>query len=203
MNYVAIWIQGSGKWTQGRILVENHGFELYESGWALRIVAEKDTELGRFVKAQMEAWEQLSPAILEDVLKDTVENVKSENVIFDWFIRNLWNKESFDRIVWNYMAIFFDLPKELAIERLTVRMYDPKTWETFMPWTTHNPVSGNKLEKRKDDNIDAIMKRIDQFFEFTIPAINELEKEGKLIKINANQAPEEVTKEILSKLNLN
>lgn len=202
MNFVTIWIQGSGKWTQGRILVEEYGFELYESGWALREIAKKDTDLWRDIKATIEAGKHVSPEKIEDILMDIIENSKAEFKIFDGFLRNEWNKATCDKALGDYKVLFFDLPKEVAVERLTTRMYDPETQETFMAWTTHNPKTGAELVQRKDDNIDSIMERIDLFYNVTMPVVEELRKDGRVIEINALGTLEEVTKEIATKLNL-
>ena len=202
MIFVTIWIQWSWKWTQGRILVDNHWFELYESGQALREIAKKDTPLWRDIKATIDAWDHVTPEKIEAILKDIIDSSKSENVIFDWFVRNIWNKGTFDKIIWDYKVLNFNLPKEVSIERLTTRMYDPETWETFMAGTKVNPKNWNELVKRQDDNIDAIMKRIDLFYDKTIPALEALREEGRVIEIDALWTPEEVTKEILNKLNL-
>jgi len=73
MNYVFIGIQGSGKWTQARLLEEKHDFRLFESGWALRVIAEEDSELGRSVKQTIEAGNHVSPEVIEDIMKDILE----------------------------------------------------------------------------------------------------------------------------------
>jgi len=203
MKLVFVWIQGSGKWTQWKILENNFGFEIFETGWALRKIAKEDSELWRTIKETIEAGKQVSPEMIEDILVDFIENkANSGNIIFDWLVRNVWNKATADKILWDYKVVLFELSREKAEKRLLGRKYNPKTGETFLSTFNYDPKTGDKLEVRKDDNQDSIKQRIEEFYEKTLPVIEEYEKEGKLIKINADNCIEWVTKELVEKLGL-
>ncbi len=201
MNYVFIWIQWSWKWTQARLLEKNYDFKLFESGWALRQIASEDSNLWRLVKKTIESWNHVSPEIVEDIMRDIIEN-KSEwkNLIFDWFVRNVWNKLSADKILWDYKVVLFELSEDKAKARLLGRMYNPKTGETFPAWTEVDPKTGDKLEKRADDEEQAILKRIKLYVDLALPLIEEYEKEWKLIRINADQSVNKVFEELKEKL---
>jgi len=203
MKLVFIWIQGSGKWTQARLLEEKYDFKLFESGTALREIAKEDSELWKKVKETIEAWNHVSPEIVENIMVDILEN-KSwwKNTIFDWFVRNVWNKQSADKVLWDYKVVLFELSEEKARERLLWRMYNPKTSETFKAWTLVDPSTWDKLEKRADDNEEAIVKRIELYVEKALPLVAEYRKNGNLIEVNANQPVEEVFNELVEKLNL-
>ena len=95
MKLVFIWIQGSGKWTQARLLEEKYDYKLFESWSALRNIANEDSELWKIVKDTIEAWNHVSPSIIEDIMVDILENKSDwKNTIFDGFVRNVWNKKS-------------------------------------------------------------------------------------------------------------
>ena len=203
MQLVFIWIQGSGKGTQARILKEKYGFEIFETGWVLRKLAKQDSELWRLIKETIEAGKQVTPEIIEMILEDFISNSESENIIFDGLVRNEWNKQTADKkLNKDYKVVYFDLPEKEAMKRLLGRMYNPKTGETFPAGTEIDPKTGDKLIKRSDDEENAIRQRIKEFYEKTMPVVQQYEKEGRLIKINANQPIEEVTKEIIIKLGL-
>jgi len=160
-NYVFIGIQGSWKWTQARLLEEKYDFKLFESGTALREIAKEDSELGKLVKKTIEAWDQINPSVVENIMTDIIENKSGwKNSIFDWFVRNAWNKISADKVLWDYKVVLFELSPEKSKARLLWRMYNPKTSETFPAWTKFDPKTWDKLEKRADDNDEAILKRI-------------------------------------------
>jgi len=203
MKLVFIWIQGSGKWTQARLLEEKYDFKLFESGTALREIAKENSELWKKVKETIEVWNHVSPEIVENIMVDILEN-KSEwkNTIFDWFVRNVWNKKSADKVLWDYKVILFELSEEKARERLLWRMYNPKTSETFKAWTLVDPSTWDKLEKRADDNEAAIVKRIELYIEKALPLVAEYRKNGNLIEVNADQPVEDVFNELVEKLNL-
>ncbi len=203
MNYVSIWIQWSWKWTQARLLSDKYGFKLFESGTALREIAKEDSELWRNVKETIDAWNHVSPEIIEDIMLDILENKTDwNNVVFDGFVRNVWNKKTADKVLWDYTVLLFELSKEKSIARLLWRMYNQTTGETFMSWTTHDPETWEQLVKRKDDNEDAIMKRINLYTDLALPLVTSYKKQWNLIEINADQSIEDVFKELEEKLEL-
>ncbi len=201
MNYVFIGIQWSGKWTQARLLEENYGFKLFESGWALRDIAAEDSELGRLVKTTIDAGDQVSPEIIEDIIKDILENkLDGKSAIFDGFVRNIGNKETADNVLWDYTVVLFELSEQKAKSRLLGRMYNPSTGETFMAWTTVDPNTDEDLIQRADDVEEAIIKRIDLYIERALPLLDEYRKQGNLIEINADQSIDKVFSELTEKL---
>ncbi|MDD3302808.1 MAG: nucleoside monophosphate kinase, partial [Candidatus Gracilibacteria bacterium] len=138
-----------------------------------------------------------------EVMKEIINKQTNENLILDGFVRNLGNKKSIEELIPDYKVVFFELSKEKAIERLIGRMYDPITGDTFQSGTKTNPNNGNELIKRADDNEAGILKRIDEFMNNTLPTTKVQEKEGKVIKVNADQSIENVGKELINKLGLN
>lgn len=198
---VFIWIQGSWKWTQARLLEEKFDFKLFESGSALRNIANEDSDLWKSVKATIEAWDHVSPEIVEDIMVDILDNKSDwKKTIFDWFVRNVWNKESADKVLWDYNVVLFKLSEEKARDRLLWRMYNPKTSETFKSWTLIDPETWDKLEKRADDNEDAIIKRIDLYTEKALPLITEYRIAWTLLEVDADQWVEEVFAQLCEKL---
>lgn len=203
MKLVFTGIQGCGKGTQARLLVEEYGFTHLEMGGEFRKIVASGSELGNILKALMDAGKQITPELWVAVMEEVLQSQTSENIIFDGFIRNDWNKDVFDRILPNYQVVFFDLSIEKAKTRLLGRMFDSKTGETFLAWTTHNSVSGDLLVKRDDDKDEAaILQRISEFETKTLPIVDIQKKENKVISVNADQAIADVTKEIISKLAL-
>jgi adenylate kinase family enzyme len=76
-----------------------------------------------------------------------------------------------EKIIPDYEVLFFNLPKDKAINRLLGRMYDPDTGETFVSGTDKNPKTGRKLIKRFDDNERSILKRIEEFTNHTLEIV--------------------------------
>ena len=200
MKLVFTWIQWCGKWTQARLLVEKYWFKLIEMGQALRDLSKEDTPLARIVKETQEAWKLVSPDIVCEIMEDVITKQTNENLILDWFVRNIWNKECLERIIPDYKVVFFELSKEKSIDRLLWRMYNPTTWETFPSNVKIDPKTWETLIKRKDDNETSILQRIEEYMNNTLPTAMKQKEEGKVIEINADQSIEEVWKEMVEKL---
>lgn len=202
MKLVFTWIQGCWKWTQARLLVEKYGFTLLEMWWEFRKIISSWTSLWKELKEIMDAWFQVPWELWIKVMETAIKNnLNSENIVYDAFVRNTRNKEIFDRLLPEYKVIFFELSIDKAKNRLLGRMYDEKTWETFPTWTIVNPITWDKLVKRNDDKDEsAILKRIEEFENKTLPIVELQKKEGRVITINADQNIENVFKELVTKL---
>ncbi|MFK7780563.1 MAG: nucleoside monophosphate kinase [Candidatus Gracilibacteria bacterium] len=202
MKLVFTGIQGCGKGTQARLLVEKYGFTLLEMGQELRNIIASGNELGNKIKGIIEAGNLVRPEIVGDVMKEILEKQTNENLILDGFIRNEGNKKSFEEIITDYKVVFFELSKEKAIDRLLGRMYNPTSGETFPSGTINDPSTGKILIKRKDDNVEAILKRIEEFMNNTLPIAKKQKEEGKVISVNADQSIEDFASEMVEKLGL-
>ncbi len=203
MKLVFTGIQWCGKWTQARLLIEKYGFTLLEMGNEFRALFNSGTELWDRLKKVLNSWAQVDAELWIEVMESVIKKQTAENIIFDGFIRNDWNKEIFDRMLPDYTVVFFDLSVEKAKTRLLGRMFDPLTGETFLSGMTHNPETQTELVKRDDDKDEsAILKRISEYEEKTLPIVDIQKTENKIIEINADQSIEAVHAEIIQKLNL-
>lgn len=50
---------------------------------------------------------------------------------------------------------------------------------------------------RADDNMESIKKRFRVFVETSMPVVEEFEKQGKVVKVNAERDPDEVYKDVV------
>ncbi len=203
MKIVFTWIQWSGKWTQARLLVEKYWFTLIEMWNEFRKLVESWTDLWNKVKEVIDWWSQVDSELWKEIMENIIINKTWKNIIYDWFIRNEWNKEIFDRLLPDYKVVFFDLSVEKAKQRLLWRMFDKTTWETFIAWITHNPKTWVELIKRDDDKDEkAVLKRIQEYEEKTLPIVEMQKQELKVIEVSANDTIENIHSEIVKKLGL-
>lgn len=203
MKLVFTGIQWCGKWTQARILEEKFGFKILEMWGEFRKIVSSGTELWNKIKEIIESGAQVNAELWKKVMETAILENDYENIIYDWFIRNEWNIEVFDKLVKWYKVILFELSVEKAKKRLLGRMYDNETWETFPSWTEINPKTGNRLIKRNDDKDEnAILKRISEYEEKTLPVLEKQKAEWKVIVINADQSIEKVNEDLIKWLGL-
>ena len=73
--------------------------------------------------------------------------------------------------------IDFDVPDEIMVERLIKR---------------------GETSGRQDDNEETIRARLQTYREATVPVAEHYEKEGKLVKIDANRSVDEVFADVTS-----
>lgn len=203
MKLVFTWIQGCGKGTQAKLLAEKYGFESTGMWDEFRKVVKSGSKLWEEIKAIIESgylvWDDLGA----QVMRTAIENASwVENMIFDAFIRLPWNKEVFDSYLSDYKVVFFNLSEEKAKKRLLGRMFNKATWETYMSGVTHDPVTGDELIRRADDDEASILKRIEEYVKYTLPIVDVQRAEWRVIEINADQAIENVFAELEEKLQL-
>lgn len=203
MKIVFTWIQWCGKWTQARLLIEKYGFTLIEMWTEFRKLVASWTELWNKVKKIIDSGAQVDSELWTEIMESVLVKQTAENIIFDWFIRNEWNKEIFDRLLPDYKVLFFELSVEKAKIRLLWRMYNKTTGETFMQWTLVDPKTWEELIKRADDKDEkAILKRISEYEEKTLPIIDIQKQEWKVLSVSADNTIENVHIDITEKLNL-
>jgi len=178
MKIVLIGIQGSGKSTQGNLLSKQLGIPYLSTGHIFREIAKKKTKLGGFVKLVM-----TSGLLIPD--EKTIEIVNTylsrseykKGYILDGFPRTPEQAKKFKNNI--DKVILLEVPDKEALWRLSHRITN---------------------EKRDDDTLDALRKRIELFHKNTSKVIKYYESQGKLITIDGIKDIKSVNKDILNSL---
>lgn len=208
MDYVLFGIQGSGKGTQGKILAEKIKAVYFETGGELRRLSSEDSPLGKKVKAIIDAGRLVPNEVVMEIVENFVAKDESSGapIIFDGIPRNKEQSRTFEDLLGklqrDYKGIYFELSREEAERRLISRRICAKCKTVF-------PASykGGKCEKcvgelvtRFDDNISSIRTRLDIFYAETLPVINGWLASGKMLSIDASGTIEEITTDLMSKI---
>ena len=186
-NLIILGPQGSGKDTQADLLAKKFGYKVIDTGTALREIAKEDTSLGRRVKATIDAGQMVEPELATEVIRAYLSELNAgEKVIVVGYPRGI-EQYSLLKQTWpklgrgNFLTVYIDITDEEATKRLMLRA---------------------EKEGRADDTLEAIKKRLSWSRAVVDPMVSEMEKEGKLIRIDGAPSVEKVHDEIVKRLEL-
>jgi adenylate kinase len=176
---------GGGKGTQGARLAERLEVEHVAAGDALRAEVERGTEIGIRVAGYVDAGELVPDDVVVDLMTPVVAAAaEAGGYILDGFPRNLAQAHVADE-AWERRGIgleavvYLEVPEPELRRRLLARA---------------------ETEGRSDDTPEVIGKRLALFAETTFPLVEHYRDRGLLVAIAADQAPDAVTDDVMSRL---
>jgi len=147
----------------------------------------------------------VSDDIVVGIIKENIQTPDcSKGFILDGFPRTVPQAEMLDKmLVENKVGkinnvLEFKVPDSVLVERICgrlIHMASGRSYHTkFHPPKVpmKDDVTGEPLMKRKDDNEEALKKRLDAFHKQTMPVVDYYSKQGLYEAINANQASDTV-----------
>lgn len=200
---------GSGKGTQAKKLSQDLGLVHISTGDLLREAVRKQTELGTKAKEYMDRGElvpdNLMIALIEEVMP------AEGGFILDGFPRTIAQAVALEEMLQRYgwevkKVIFFDLPEEVVVERLSGRLVCPQCGTVYH--VKYNPperegicnVCGTKLIQREDDKEEVVRRRYRVYLEQTQPLVEFYTQRNKLIRLDATRNIEDVNRVLLEVL---
>ena len=203
---------GSGKDTQAEMLSEKFNFERVSSGDLLRDISDGDHKVQKMIRDGMNEG-FLGDDLVYSLIGFYLDRLNSNKVILSGVVRRNTQISLLDKTLENInkkidRVLYFELNDEEAVKRMGGRLFCPKCssnyHEVFNPPKASGFCDncGAALEKRKDDNPEAIRKRLEAFHLANDQIIENYEKRGILIKIDASKTIEEIHKDVVEKLGL-
>lgn len=189
-------MQGAGKGTLGKFVATKYGLEIFETGGALRTLAQEESDLGKKVKQTIESGQLVSNELVMEIVEDFMNRLpEGKNILFDGIPRTSDQAQLLmdllDKHTRQYKAVLIDIAKETALTRLTTRRVCKECKAVYaVNYEKDNCECGGELMTRADDNPEAIQKRLDTYENETVPAIEKFA--DKLIKIDGEPAIEKV-----------
>jgi adenylate kinase len=177
MDLVLFGIQGSGKGTQAKRLAAEFGYDIFEAGGELRKIAAGETELGKTVKSYIDDGRLVPHQIIMEVVKAAIAaRPRDQKILFDGIPRDKDQQHDFDEIMResgrDFKVIHLLLSADEGLKRILGRA---------------------KQEGRADDaNEDIIKRRMNTFFEKTVPVLEDYKKRGLVTEIEGMRGVEEV-----------
>ncbi|MBD2295979.1 adenylate kinase [Anabaena sphaerica FACHB-251] len=168
---------GAGKGTQSKILADFLNIPHISTGDILRQAIQDQTSLGIKAQSYMDQGELVPDQLVEDLVKERLFQPDTENGwILDGFPRKVTQAVFLAELLAETgqsgeKAVNLDAPDEIVISRLLGR-------------------------GRKDDSEEVIRRRLEVYRDETAPLIDYYSDRHKLLTVNGNQSPEEVTTEL-------
>ncbi len=181
MRLLLLAAPGGGKGTQGERLASHFGVRHISSGDVLRAAASDGSPAGREVAAYQQRGDLVSDQIVFDLLVPVVAAAAARGgYILDGFPRTVPQAITAADIGARLdltldATIYLHVPEEVLVQRLLARA-------------------------RPDDSPDVIRHRLQVFTDTTSPLIQYYRDRGILVEVDADQSPESITDEIISRL---
>jgi adenylate kinase len=196
---------GSGKGTQASKLVSELGYGHLSTGDLLRKEISSGSELGNRVQAVMDAGELVNDELVLELLKSNCD-LEGNAYIFDGFPRNIVQAKALDETVLGdakSLAVYFNIDLDRLAKRLVNRRTCKDCGEIYNLLSKApekegvcDKCNGTDLEQRKDDNEDTVKTRLKVFEETITPILEYYESRGRLKRVEAEHAPEDVFSEV-------
>ncbi|MEO5374969.1 MAG: adenylate kinase [Alphaproteobacteria bacterium] len=198
---------GGGKGTQAKVLQDKYGIVQLSTGDMLRAAVAAGTPVGREAKAVMEKGGLVSDDIIIRMISARVDEKDcAKGFILDGFPRTVPQAEALDRLLSEKgmaldRVIEVRVPDAMLVERITGRYSCAKCGAGYHD-SFQKPAregvcdgcGGTEFTRRKDDNAETVVSRLDAYHKQTAPLLPYYEKKGLLRVIDGTLGIDEVTR---------
>jgi adenylate kinase len=203
MDIVLFGKPGAGKGTQAPLLAKALGVPTVATGDLLRQAVREGTPLGLEAKAAMDRGDLVPDAVILGIMKETLAKPAfAKGALFDGVVRTTPQAEGLERALGELgrrvdAVLCFDIDDERLVERLAARTVC-SVCQT--PYTGREPGArcekgdGGTLVRRKDDEPEAIRRRLAVYDEQTAPVLDWFRTHGTRVAcVDAVGPVDEVT----------
>ncbi|MBF0560484.1 MAG: adenylate kinase [Alphaproteobacteria bacterium] len=200
---------GGGKGTQAKVLQDKYGIVQLSTGDMLRAAVGAGTPVGKEAKAIMEAGKLVSDDIIIRMIADRIDEPDCANgFILDGFPRTVPQAEALDGLLVKKgmtltCVIEVRVPDSMLVERITGRFSCAKCGAGYhdkfqRPKTEGkcDSCGGVEFTRRKDDNAETVVARLEAYHAQTAPLLPFYEKKGLLRVIDGSAPIDEVTRQL-------
>ena len=205
LNLVILGKQGAGKGTQCKRLSEHYAIPHVSTGDILRAAVKSGSPLGLEVASVMDAGALVSDELVIRLVDDRFKQSDAQRgALLDGFPRTLAQAEALEALLGEdgvKLCINLDVPTDLVIERLSSRRVCQECGAIYKE-TDVEAISGTcsncggDVIQRKDDQPEAIAKRLAIYERDTTPLLDFYASRQLLVTLNGDQSPDAVTRAI-------
>jgi len=203
MKIILLGPQGAGKGTQAQRIAKKAGAKHISTGDIVRAEIKSGSELGLKVQDYNDRGELVPDEIIVEMAKPYLED--ADSWILDGFPRNEAQAKALDAALDEIgeeldAVIALEAPDEALVTRLSGRRQSQSTGNIYHVEFDPPPEDGEDegpFVQRKDDQEEAIRRRLEIYHEQTEPLKDYYAARGLLATIDAEQSIPEVTEDIL------
>jgi len=197
-----------GKGTQAKKLAQALGVPHISTGDILRDTAKQSTDLGYKVKKFIDLGSLVPDEVMMNIIEERFRKGDTkQGYILDGFPRTTAQAMGLDMLLARLgqpinMVLLFECPDAVIMERIIERRSCPKCGTPYhLRW--QKPKVDNVCDKdqtplvqRVDDTRTKVFHRLDQYRSETAAVIPHYEKRGLVRRVNANQPPDDVYRDV-------
>ena len=213
MNILIMGGPGAGKGTMSSKIVEKFNVNHISTGDIFRSEIGNGTALGLEAKSYMDKGMLVPDELVNNMVKSYLENLedKKNGYLLDGYPRTLDQAKAFDALAGDGelaidKVIAMDIAFDVLAGRITGRRLCKECGEIYhlqsKPPKVANTcdVCGGALYQRKDDTVESLTVRLDEYSKQTAPVLDYYAEKGIVTKINADQPIENVWNDVLKAL---
>ena len=207
MNIILFGPPGAGKGTQSQKIAKKFNLHQVSTGDLLRNEIKNKSDVGKKIEQIISQGDFVTDDIVNKILKTVIINPLYRNRnIFDGYPRNTTQAESLE-IMLNSdnqsinFILFLKVNREIIEKRILGRIICEKCNKTFNEHLTKEEIENHKcgknyLKKRKDDNLETIINRYDEYVKKTKPVLDFFSQRSYFHEIDGSQKIHEITSKI-------
>ena len=199
MNFIFLGPPGAGKGTLAAQVAEEYKIPQISTGDIFRENIKNETELGKKVKAIMDAGGLVGDDVVLEIVEDRLKKDDCKNgFILDGFPRTIPQAEAFEKLGIEVKVVNVEVNNDLIIARLSNRRVCKNCKQNynvkFMPPKVEGICDkcGGELFTREDDKLESITHRLEVYRKETEPLIDFYRNLNKMTDIDSARDSQEV-----------